>query len=222
MNFEDTPEEAAFRATARQWIDANAPKELEAELANSSLGRIRLKHADIVEVGKAWQKKKFDAGWACLHWPKDYGGRGATLIERVIWQQEEGVYGKLTQPFQIGEGMCGPTVMAWGGEAHKQHYLPKLASGEHIWCQLFSEPAGGSDLAGLRTRAEKQGDEWVINGQKIWTSGAQHSQWGILITRTDPKALKHKGLTMFFLRMDSPGVEIRPIRQMNEQSGFNE
>ena len=107
MNFDDTPQEAVFRTDARNWIDANAPKELEAELAKSSLGRIRLQQHDMVEVGKAWQKKKSEGGWSCLHWPKEYGGRGATPIERVIWQQEEGVYGKLTQPFQIGEGMCG-------------------------------------------------------------------------------------------------------------------
>ena len=113
MNFDDTPQEAGFRAQARNWIDANAPKQDEAELSKSSLGRIRLQKHDIVDVGKAWQKKKADVGWACLHWPKEYGGRGATPIERVIWQQEEGVYGKLTQPFQIGEGMCGPTVMAF-------------------------------------------------------------------------------------------------------------
>jgi len=118
--------------------------------------------------------------------------------------------------------MCGPTVMAFATEDQKRHLLPRLASGEDIWCQLFSEPAGGSDLAGLRTRAVKDGDDWVINGQKIWTSGAQHSDWGLLLTRTDPKAVKHKGLTMFFLDMRSRGVEVRPIRQMNEQSGFNE
>ena len=117
MNFDDTPQEAEFRAEARKWIDANAPKEFEAELSKSSLGRIKLQKHDIVEVGKAWQKKKAEGGWACLHWPKEYGGRGATPIERVIWQQEEGIYGKLTQPFQIGEGMCGPTVMAYGSEA---------------------------------------------------------------------------------------------------------
>ena len=114
------------------------------------------KKHDIVEVAKAWQKKKAEGGWVCLHWPKEYGGRGATPVERVIWQQEEGVYFKLTSPFQIGEGMCGPTVMAYGSEADKRRYLPKIASGEEIWCQLFSEPAGGSDVAGLRTRAEKR------------------------------------------------------------------
>ncbi len=222
MNFDDTPEEAAFRSQARQWIDANAPKELEAELSKSSLGRIRLQKQDLVEVAKRWQKQKFDAGWACLHWPKDYGGRGASPVERVIWQQEEGVFGKLTQPFQIGEGMCGPTVMAYGSEADKRRLLPKLASGEEIWCQLFSEPAGGSDVAGLRTRAEKQGDEWVINGQKIWTSGAHYSDYGILITRTDPNVPKHKGLTMFYINMKSPGVEVKPIKQANGMQEFNE
>jgi alkylation response protein AidB-like acyl-CoA dehydrogenase len=177
---------------------------------------------DPMVEAKKWQKKKYDAGWACLHWPKDYGGRGASPIERVIWGQEEGVYGALSGSFIIGHGMCGPTMMAWASEAAKRERLPPLASGEEIWCQLFSEPAGGSDLAGLRTRAEKDGDEWVINGQKIWTSGAHYSQWGILITRTDPNAPKHKGLTMFFLRMDSPGVRIVPIKQANGQSGFNE
>ncbi|HZR85604.1 MAG TPA: acyl-CoA dehydrogenase [Bradyrhizobium sp.] len=222
MNFDDTPEEAAFRSQARQWIEANAPKELEAELSKSSLGRIRLQNHDIVEVAKRWQKQKFDAGWTCLHWPKEYGGRGASPVERVIWQQEEGVYGKLTQPFQIGEGMCGPTVMAYGSEPDKRRLLPKLASGEDIWCQLFSEPAGGSDVAGLRTRAERQGDEWVINGQKIWTSGAHYSDYGILITRTDPNVPKHKGLTMFYINMKSPGVEVKPIKQANGMQEFNE
>jgi alkylation response protein AidB-like acyl-CoA dehydrogenase len=222
MNFDDTPQEAAFRAEARKWIDANAPKELEAELSKSSLGRIKLKKHDIVDVARRWQKKKSDGGWACLHWPKEYGGRGATAVERVIFQQEEGVYGKLSQPFQIGEGMCGPTVMAFGSEADKRRYLPRLAAGEEIWCQLFSEPAGGSDVAGLRTRAEKKGDEWIINGQKIWTSGAHYSDYGILITRTDPNVPKHKGLTMFYISMKSPGVEVKPIKQANGLQEFNE
>ena len=222
MNFDDTPQEAAFRAEARAWIDANAPKEFEAELLKASLGRIKLRKHDIVEVAKAWQKKKFDGGWACLHWPREYGGRGATAVERVIWQQEEGVYFKLTSPFQIGEGMCGPTLMAYGSETDRRRYLPKIASGEEIWCQLFSEPAGGSDVAGLRTRAEREGDHWIINGQKIWTSGAHYADYGILITRTDPTVPKHKGLTMFFVDMKSPGIEVRPIKQANGMQEFNE
>jgi alkylation response protein AidB-like acyl-CoA dehydrogenase len=222
MNFDDTSQEAAFRAKAKAWIEANAPKEFEAELSKASLGRIKLKKHDIVEVAKAWQRKKSEAGWVCLHWPKEYGGRGATAVERVIWQQEEGIYFKLTTPFQIGEGMCGPTLMAYGSEADKRRYLPRIASGEEIWCQLFSEPSAGSDVAGLRTRAERDGDYWIINGQKIWTSGAHYSDYGILITRTDPTVPKHKGLTMFYSDMRSPGVEVRPIKQANGMQEFNE
>jgi acyl-CoA dehydrogenase len=225
MNFDDTPEEAAFRAVARDWIQANAPHELEAELKTGGFGNNGLKSVDPIQVAKAWQKKKAEAGWACLHWPKAYGGRGATPIERVIWGQEEGVYGALSGLFIIGHGMCGPTVMDWADEATKEKLLPPLASGEHIWCQLFSEPAGGSDLAGLRTAAIPATDgsgDWIINGQKIWTSGAQHSDYGIVITRTDPNVAKHKGLTMFWIDMKSPGIDIRPIKQANGQSGFNE
>jgi alkylation response protein AidB-like acyl-CoA dehydrogenase len=222
MNFDDTPQEAAFRAEAKAWIAANAPKQYEEELKKSSLGRTQLKGANILDVAKAWQKKKADAGWACLHWPKEYGGRGATPIERVIWQQEEGAFGKLSGMFIIGHGMCGPTMMAFAAEEQKRKYLPPLASGEKVWCQLFSEPAGGSDVAGLRTRADKKGDDWIVNGQKIWTSGAHYSDYGILLTRTDPDVPKHKGLTMFFLDMRSEGVEIKPIKQANGQSEFNE
>jgi alkylation response protein AidB-like acyl-CoA dehydrogenase len=224
MNFDDTPEEAAFRQEVRGWIAANAPHHLHDALANAGFGT-GPQGIDVMAEAKAWQKKKADAGWACLHWPKEYGGRGATPIERVIWGQEEGVYSSLGGTFIIGHGMCGPTVMAYATEEQKRRLLPPLAAGEEIWCQLFSEPAGGSDLAGLRTKAEKATDgsgDWIINGQKIWTSGAQHSDFGILITRTDPTVPKHKGLTMFFLSMKTPGVEIRPIKQANGQSGFNE
>jgi alkylation response protein AidB-like acyl-CoA dehydrogenase len=219
MNFDDTPQEAAFRAEARAWIGANAPKHLADELTNPRKGRAQDR---MLDESKAWQKKKAEGGWACLHWPKEYGGRGSTPIERVIWGQEEGIYDKLSRPFAIGQGMCGPTVMAYASEDQKQQYLPPLASGEMVWCQLFSEPAGGSDVAGLRTRAEKDGDDWIINGQKIWTSGAHYSDYGILITRTDPNVPKHKGLTMFFLDMKSPGVEVKPIKQANGMQEFNE
>lgn len=225
MDFEDTKEEAAFRAEVRAWLDANAPKHLEAELKRASFGSSAIESEDPMAAAKAWQKKKAEAGWACLHWPKEYGGGARTPMERVIWGQEEGPYAALSSPFIIGHGMCGPTVMAWASEEQKQERLPPLASGEEIWCQLFSEPAGGSDLAGLRTRAVKADDgsgDWIVNGQKIWTSGAQHSDWGLLIARTDPDVPKHKGLTMFFLSMKTPGVEVRPIKQVNGQSGFNE
>jgi alkylation response protein AidB-like acyl-CoA dehydrogenase len=213
MDFNDTPEEAAFREECRSWLDANRLVGWE-----DRIGR----DADGIAVSREWQKKKYDAGWACLHWPKEYGGRGASPIERVIWSQEEGAIGGLSGLFIIGQGMCAPTVMAHGSEEAKTTRVPRIASGEDIWCQLFSEPAGGSDLAGLRTRAVKDGDEWVINGQKIWTSGAQHSDYGMIITRTDPSVPKHKGLTMFYLRMDTPGVEVKPIKQINGNSEFNE
>ena len=225
MDFEDTPTEAAFRKEVRAWIDTNAPKHLEDELKRASFGSNGIASEDPIAAGKAWQKKKAEAGWACLHWPKEYGGAARTPIERVIWGQEEGAFAALTGVFTIGHGMCGPTVMAWASEEHKRKLLPPLASGEHIWCQLFSEPASGSDLAGLRTRAVKADDgsgDWIINGQKIWTSGAQYSDWGLLITRTNPDVPKHKGLTMFFLSMKSPGVDVRPIKQANGASSFNE
>ena len=238
MNFDDTPDEACFRAEARAWIQANAPKHLQAELALAGFGQPPLRSGDVLAASKAWQKTKSDAGWACLHWPVDYGGRGASPIERVIWQQEEGVYGKLAGSFIIGQGMIAPTLMAYAAEPHKQRYLPPLASGEEVWCQLFSEPAAGSDLAGLRTRAERvasssggvggaggtgdPGGDWVINGQKIWTSGAHYSDFGMILARTDPGVAKHDGLTMFFFDMKSPGIEVRPIKQANGQSGFNE
>jgi acyl-CoA dehydrogenase len=222
MNFDDTPQEAAFRSEVRNWLAGNAPKELESELKEASLGRIKLKSGDVLEVSKAWQMKKAEGGWACLQWPKEYGGRGSTPIERVIWQQEEGVYGKLGAPFLIGQGMIGPVLMTYANEEVKQRYLKPLAAGKEIWCQLFSEPSAGSDVAGLRSRAEKKGDDWIVNGQKIWTSGAHYSDYGLLILRTDPNVPKHQGLTMFFLDMKSPGVEVRPIKQASGASEFNE
>ena len=222
MDFSDSPAEAAFRSEVREFIDSHAPHYLADHLARSGFGNTNTGPYDALDEAKKWQQTKADAGWACLQWPVEYGGRGASPIENVIWSAEEGVFARLSGTFIIGQGMCAPTMMAYASEEHKQRYLPKLASGEEVWCQLFSEPQGGSDLAGLRTRAEKSGDDWVVNGQKIWTSGAQHSDFGILITRTDPGVAKHKGLTMFFLDMKSPGVTIVPIKQANGASQFNE
>ncbi len=211
MDFNDTPQEAAFRDEARAWLSENVPTEDD------------LAGLDGMARAKLWQKRKFDAGWACIRWPKEYGGRGASAIESVIWNQEEAKFGDLTGAvFSIGQGMAAPTLMAWATEEQKLRYLPKLASGEDIWCQLFSEPAGGSDLAALRTKAEKDGDDWVVNGQKIWTSGAHFSDYGIMVVRTDPTVPKHKGLSYFFLDMNSPGVETKPIKQLSGDSNFNE
>lgn len=210
MDFADTQEEAAFRQEASDWLKANAPSKQD------------LEGMDEIEAAKFWQKKKYDAGWACITWNKEFGGRGATAIQSVIWNQEESKYDVPQGVFQIGQGMAAPTLMTWGQPEHHERYLPKLASGEEIWCQLFSEPAGGSDLAALRTKAEKEGDDWIINGQKIWTSGAHYSDYGILVVRTDPNVAKHKGLSYFFLDMKSPGVEIKPIKQLTGGAGFNE
>ena len=222
MDFSDSPVEAEFRAEVRAFIEEHAPHHLKESLQKSGFGNTNTGAHDPLEEAKKWQKTKAEHGWACIQWPVEYGGQGADPIKNVIWSQEEGVYARLSGMFIIGQGMCAPTMMAYASEEHKQHYLPKLASGEEVWCQLFSEPHGGSDLAGLRTRAVKDGDEWVINGQKIWTSGAHYSDYGILITRTDPSVAKHKGLTMFFLDMKSAGVRIVPIKQANGDSGFNE
>jgi alkylation response protein AidB-like acyl-CoA dehydrogenase len=210
MDFQDSAEEIAFRNEVKSWLEDNVPtaKELEG--------------LSYIEQCKLWQKRKYDAGWACIRWPKEFGGRGASAIEQVILSQEEAKFDVPAGVFSIGQGMAAPTLMTWADEAAKERYLPKLASGEEIWCQLFSEPAGGSDLAALRTKAEKDGDEWVINGQKIWTSGAHYSDFGILVVRTDPSVPKHKGLSYFYLDMKSPGVEIKPIKQISGDANFNE
>lgn len=217
------PQLQAFRAEVKSFLADNAPNHLEQSLGNSVFGQPpNTGDEDPLEAARNWQRRKAENGWAALMWPTEYGGRGATPMESIIWAQEEGVYSQLSGTFIIGLGMCGPTMIAYASEEQKKRYLPKLASGEEIWCQLFSEPGSGSDLAGLRTKAVKDGDEWVINGQKIWTSGAQHSDYGILITRTDSTVAKHKGMTMFFLDMRSEGVDVRPIKQINGGSSFNE
>jgi alkylation response protein AidB-like acyl-CoA dehydrogenase len=211
MDFEDSAAEAQFRTEARSWLKANVPS------------RKDLEGLDAMARAKRWQKTKADAGWACIRWPAEYGGRDANAIQQVILNQEEAkVDSPETGVFSIGQGMAAPTLMTWANEDDKRRFLPRLASGEDIWCQLFSEPAGGSDLAALRTKAEKDGDEWVINGQKIWTSGAHYSDWGILVVRTDPTVAKHKGLTYFYVDMKSPGIEIKPIRQLSGDANFNE
>jgi alkylation response protein AidB-like acyl-CoA dehydrogenase len=177
---------------------------------------------DPTVVQKDYQKRKYQAGWACVQWPQVYGGRDASSAERLIWDQEEGVFRKLNTLFLINLGISGPTIMECGTDAQKAALLPRCVSGEDVWCQLFSEPSGGSDLASVRTRAERTGEGWVVNGQKIWTSFAHESDWGLLLARTDPTVPKHAGLTMFVLRMDSPGVDVRPIKTIHGASEFNE
>jgi alkylation response protein AidB-like acyl-CoA dehydrogenase len=218
MDFDDTPDEAAFRAEARAFLDANARRK-DARAGVSRYGDTT--EADIA-ASKAWQAKKADAGFACITWPTQWGGRGGTPMQQVIWSQEEAKYDVPQNIFLIGLGMCVPTMIAYAKPEQLERHVRPAVRGEEIWCQLFSEPAAGSDVAGLRTRAEKQGDEWVVNGQKIWTSGAHYSDYGLLLARTDPTVPKHAGLTAFFIDMKSPGVEIRPIHQMSGGSNFNE
>jgi alkylation response protein AidB-like acyl-CoA dehydrogenase len=210
MDFNDTPEEARFREEAVTWLNNNVPTD-EAFWALTPL-----------EQAKLWQKRKYDDGWACLGWAPEFGGRGASPIEEVIWRQEEMRHELPINFFLIGQGMIGPTLMAWATADDKARYLPPLASGEEVWCQLFSEPAGGSDLAALRTRAEPDGDDWIINGQKIWTSGAHYADYGVIVVRTDPTLPKHKGLSYFYIDMKAPGVEIKPIKQLTGDADFNE
>jgi alkylation response protein AidB-like acyl-CoA dehydrogenase len=223
MDFDDTPAEAAFRREAREWIEANAPHDLRPWLERSAYTTLSLPDGvDPTVVQKDYQKRKYQAGWACVQWPQVYGGRDASSAERLIWDQEEGVFRKLNTLFLINLGISGPTIMECGTDAQKAALLPRCVSGEDVWCQLFSEPSGGSDLASVRTRAERTGEGWVVNGQKIWTSFAHESDWGLLLARTDPTVPKHAGLTMFVLRMDSPGVDVRPIKTIHGASEFNE
>ena len=219
MDFNDTPEEAAFRAEARAWLETNAKPQTDEE-GGDVLGE-KLDDATVAWC-KEWQKKKAEAGWACLTWPKEYGGRGATSIENVIWKQEESKFDTPPDIYGIGLGMCGPTIMTHGNEDQKKRWIPDMMLGQEVWCQLFSEPSAGSDLAGLRSSAVRDGDDWIINGQKIWTTGAQICDWGILVVRSDPTAAKHAGLTYFVVNMNAPGIEIRPITQINGGQGFNE
>ncbi len=215
MDFNDTPEEAEFRAEARAFLSQHLKPKTPGALRSG--GR-----EDFLARAKAWQKIKAEGGFAQITWPKEMGGRGGTVMQQVIWGQEEARFDAPTGPFAIGLGMCIPTVIAFGSDEHKQRYVQKALKGEEIWCQLFSEPAAGSDVAGLKTKAVKDGDEWVINGQKVWTSGAHYSDYGILLVRTDPNVPKHKGLTMFIVDMKQPGVDVRPIHQASGGSEFNE
>ena len=219
MDFDDTPQEAAFRAEVRAFLAANAePK----EPGHAEGYRTSQAAAGALARAKAWQAKKAAAGYVGITWPREWGGRGGSAIEQVIYNQEEARYAVPRGFFEIGLGMCIPTLCTWGTPEMRQRYTPPALRGEEIWCQLFSEPAGGSDLAGLRTRSERRGDDWIINGQKIWTSGAHYADWGILVTRSDPNLPKHKGLTFFILSMKSPGIEVRPIKQMSGHAHFNE
>ena len=221
MDFNDSPDEAAYRDKVRAWLSANAKKK-----SASAHEAMEADDNSSMAASKAWQAKKAAAGYAQITWPKEWGGQGGTPIQQVIFNQEEGAFDVPPNPFQIGLGMCVPTVITFADDATKQRYVGPALRGEEIWCQLFSEPAGGSDVAAVRTKAVRDGDapdaDWVINGQKVWTTGAQFSDFGIVLVRTSPDKPKHKGMTMFWLDMKAPGVEVKPIHQMSGGRSFNE
>ena len=215
MDFQDTPELATFRSAVKTWLAANAQRRTD-KLHMGMEGEAAFLEA------KEWYRKKAEAGFACLTWPKEYGGAGLTSLHDVVWAQEVQDYKTRDAQFVIGIGNCGPAIMHFANEEARRELLPRMASAEDVWCQLFSEPGAGSDVAGLRTRAEPDGDHWKINGQKIWTSGAQYSDYGVVLTRTDPTVSKYRGLTMFMIDMRQSGVEVRPIKQMDGGTHFNE
>ena len=218
MDFDDTPEEAAFRAEARAWLEQHATR----KDPNTRPSGFMSLASDHVDRCKRWQRTLYEGGWAGITWPKEYGGRGATAIQASIFAQEQAEFDVAVGVFMVAVGMVGPTIIAHGTDAQKERHLDAMLRGDEIWCQLFSEPGAGSDLAGLSTRAVQDGDEWVVNGQKVWTSGAQHSDWGILLARTDADQPKHRGITYFLVDMASPGIEVRPLRQINGAAHFNE
>lgn len=219
MDFSEKPEEAEFRQKAANWLEANATRSSGDELA-ASLDEDG--EAESLQQAKTWQAKKADAGFVGIHWPKEVGGQGLSPIHTVIYQTEEQKYEVPSGYFAIGLGMCAPVMMKYATPKQVARYLPKMIRGEEIWCQLFSEPSAGSDVAAIRTTARRDGDDWVINGQKVWTSGAYYCDYGIMVTRHDPTVPKHKGLTYFFFDMKSPGVEVRRIKSIPGRSHFCE
>ncbi len=204
-----------FRARARAWLAANAPRRAAGGDEEGS-GQSTL--AD----QKAFQAKLYDAGFAGITWPTEYGGQGLTSAEQIAWSQESRDYDLPTGAFFIGLSMPGNTLLEVGSEAQKKRYLPKMLRGEEIWCQLFSEPGAGSDVASLQTTVVRDGDTWVLNGQKVWTSGAQFSDYGAILARTDPTKPKHNGISMFIVDMHAPGVTVRPLKVATGHSPFNE
>jgi alkylation response protein AidB-like acyl-CoA dehydrogenase len=214
VDFRDTPEEAAFRAELRAWLASNLPSDWVDRAPH--VGRFD------VDEARAWSKRLYDAGYVGLTWPKEYSGGGAPHTHQGIYLEETARIGAPDHIGGIGLGMAGPTIIAWGSEEQKKRYLAPLLSGEEVWCQGFSEPGSGSDLAGARTRAELDGDEWVVNGQKVWSSWAHIADWCILVVRSDPDAEKHRGLSFLLVDMHSPGVELRPLKQITGDPEFNE
>jgi alkylation response protein AidB-like acyl-CoA dehydrogenase len=205
-----TPQEQEFRDQLRAWLADNHPgPEPEGDVAG-------------FEFRRAWQRRLHDDDWAGVSWPKEYGGRGATLVEQAIYNEELARAQAPSTANVLGLAMGGPTVIAHGSDEQKRRYLEPILSADEIWCQGFSEPEAGSDLASLKTRAVRDGDEWVVTGQKVWTTLAHHAKWCMLVARTDQGAPRHKGLTYFLMDMEQDAVQVRPLRQITGEAEFNE
>ncbi|MGH8012331.1 MAG: acyl-CoA dehydrogenase [Candidatus Binataceae bacterium] len=218
MDFNYSEEAETFRREFRAWLAANVPTgqrdELTGEFTHSE-------DADF-NMHRQWHRKMHAAGWVGVSWPREYGGRGATLEQQVVYNEEMVRANAPSLVNALGIMLVGPTLIHWGNEEQKKRYVPKILSAEELWCQGYSEPNAGSDVASLQTRAVEQGDYFIVNGQKVWTSGAHHADWCILLTRTDPEAPKHKGISYLLVDMHSPGVTVRPLVQITGDRGFNE
>ncbi|MFM7616740.1 MAG: acyl-CoA dehydrogenase family protein [Actinomycetes bacterium] len=218
MDLRFSAAEEAFRAEARAWLTDRLSGPFAGVRGRGGPGD---EHS-LFEERWEWERALGDAGWTCLAWPEQYGGRSATLLEQVIFYEEYARAGGPGRVGLIGEGLIGPTILHFGTDAQRARFLPRIASGEELWCQGYSEPNAGSDLANLSTRAVLEGDEWVIDGQKVWTSLAHFSQWCFVLCRTDRDAPRHRGISYLLVPMDQPGIEIRPIVQATGTSEFNE
>ena len=219
MDFEYSPTQDTFRTEFREWLTANLPANLC--LDDPADDRVA-SNRETFERRCAWQKTMHAAGWLGITWPKEYGGRGAGLIERIIWDEEYAAARAPVLPGSMGLNLVGPTIIHWGTDAQKRRHLPAILDAAEVWCQGFSEPNAGSDLASLRTRAVDRGNDYVINGQKVWTSGAHFAHWIILLARTNPDAPKHQGISCLLVPMTTPGITVRPLVLMTGHHHFNE
>ena len=222
MDFDDTAAEAAFRAEARSWLGSHATLRHEGAGPRAGMPTDEASQRRHVDWCRRWQRTLYDGGWAGITWPKAFGGRGGSPLEQMIFSQEEADFDVSAGALSIGLAMVGPTLMAWGTPAQQDRHLAPTLRGDVLWCQLFSEPGAGSDLPSLITRAERDGDEYVVNGQKVWTSFAQFADWGILLARTGGAGSGREGISYFLVDMTTPGIEVRPLRQATGVAHFNE
>jgi alkylation response protein AidB-like acyl-CoA dehydrogenase len=217
MDFDFTPEQEAFRKELRRWLEQHLPDELRGR-GFASTGADR----DVIERLRAWQKTMYEAGYCGMDWPAEFGGRGASVVEQIILYQEMARVECPQFVNRIGLSMLGPTLMKYGTPAQQKRFLPRILTAEEVWCQGFSEPNAGSDLANLQTRALREGDHFVVNGQKVWTSMGHVADWCFLLVRTDPAAPRHKGISFLLVDMKTPGITLRPLTQITGEAEFNE